>query len=334
MRTDQYVAAAAVGNQFSKSAHSTAPERHNSVRDMWSSVHSRHVLGEDFLAFVETCNDDTDPQTWSIIGGALTEFHRSTSGDDRLRFEELVRNLLRPHFQVLGWRRSEYESNQRETTRGILAELLGTIGGDTEVRRMCARLFVFWQAQHQTVEDSLLPALVNSIAETGTSDQYLTFIKLAQQAHSDRECRLFLEALGRFEGFDCRSAMNTVTATVDNEQALGILCAYVGNERSALSAWNYIKTIWHCMPYHFPVHHLLPLFASLSSLDTPDLQRDLNQFFRLYSQQGPSNPITSLLVSVAANVNFRGTARQALARYYTRMGGPSHVNNKDEHEPQ
>lgn len=316
MHTDQYVAATAVKNQFVRPARSSSLPA--VALAIWRDVYNGHMPGETFLNFIGTCHDGTDPQTWSIIGGALRKFHRSTTGEDRLRFEQLVRDLLHPHFQVLGWTSTEQESNERATTRGILAELLGTIGGDTEVRQMCARLFIWWQAQHQSVDDSLLPAIVNSIAETGTHAEYLTFLNLAHKAHSVRERQLLLEALGRFPSFDCNSAMNIVTTSVDKEQALQILTAYIRDEHSAASAWKYVKTVWRgsCFEHHFPKNRLQDLIDSLSSLDTPELQRDLNEFFRTYYWQETHTPIPSMLASVAANVHFCSRARQALGHYY------------------
>ncbi len=268
-------------------------------------------------------------------GDALTLLHRCTEGNDRERMERWIRDLLRPHFLKLGWGQHLYEPNSSESTHGILAELLGTIGGDEQVREKCASLFNWWQACHAAVEESLLPALVNSIADSGAEEQYVEFVKLAQRANSARERRLFLEALGRFSSFDCETAMNTVLATAtSDDQVLPILSAYVRTEGSAESAFHYIKKHWREIWLRFPPPSVLALLKSCSSLDTAPLQRELNDFFfhKILPPIEPGVPksahgaqdIVDTLVTVAANVHLRAQGGRAVARYLNlREGGVS-----------
>lgn len=129
--------------------------------------------------------------------------------------------------------------------------------------------------------------------------------------------------------------MSTVMATATSiDQVLPILSAYVRTERSAEAALHYIKRNWREIWLRFTPPSILALLKSCSSLDTPALQRELNEFFyrTFLPQVGPGVPtyahgaqdIVDTLVAVAANVHLRAQGGRAVVRFLNmREGGLS-----------
>jgi puromycin-sensitive aminopeptidase len=294
-------------------------ERFNLVNDAWALVRARKIGSDEYLDLVQKLADERDPNVWSIIGASLQALHGITSGKTRAAMKKLLRDLVRPIFSELGWTPTRGEATAVRELRGSLASLLGTVGEDPEVQSAAAGFFSSWKKDRGSVEPNVVPALVSTLAYTGSQERFDEFLALSRAAPTDQEKLRFLRALGEFRAPKLfRSAIDMVLNEVKADDAPYILGAYLGVEDTGPAAWEAIRRNWATIARKFPSSGTVRMLSGCSALDTPELAAEVEQFFARTKVAQGEMPVAQMLERLSVNVRLRETEGPKLAVYLAR----------------
>ncbi|HET6451590.1 MAG TPA: M1 family metallopeptidase [Spirochaetia bacterium] len=294
-------------------------ERFNLVNDSWALVRAGKMGADAYLDLVRKLSEERDPSVWSIIGGSLQALHTLTAGDERAAFEKLIRELVRPVFNRLGWAPQATESTATRELRGSLAGLLGTAAEDAEVRSTAAAMFESWKANRASVDPNVVPALVSTLATMGDAARYQEFLALSRSAPTDQEKLRFLRALGEFRVPELYSAAIRMMLTeVKPDEAPFILGSYLGLEHAGPAAWAAIKESWSTVAKKFPTSATVRMIEGCSALDTPELAADVEEFFARTPVAQGEMAVAQMRERLSVNVRLRRTETPRLADYLTR----------------
>jgi puromycin-sensitive aminopeptidase len=278
-------------------------------------------LGSDeYMDLVRKLADERDPNVWSIMGASLQALHGITSGKTRASLKKLLRDLVRPVFADLGWKPAPGESSAMRELRGSLAALLGTIGEDPEVQSAAAGLFSSWRKDRGSVEPNVVPALVSTLAYTGSQERFDEFVALSRAAPTDQEKLRFLRALGEFRVPKLvASAIEMMLNEVKADDAPYILGAYLGIEDTGPAAWEAIRRNWDGIVKKFPSSGTVRMLAGCSALDTPELAAEVEDFFSRTKVAQGEMPVAQMLERLSVNVRLRASEGPRLAAYLARL---------------
>jgi hypothetical protein len=184
-------------------------ERFNLVNDTWSCVRAGLTSTPDYLGMVKLFATETDPNVWSIVRGSIATMFDLLPEEDKAVASEMIRCLLRPCFDQLGWAPATGESVQTSELRGSMIGTLGTIGGDTDVRAKVKELFASWKTDRTSVDSNIVPAIVNVLAYIGDAALYNEFVQLWKTAPTPQEGERFLFALTGFRDKVLLSALSS-----------------------------------------------------------------------------------------------------------------------------
>lgn len=304
-------------------------ERFNLVNDTWAGVRANLVSSQTYLGLVRKFGGESDPNVWAIISGSLNTLYSLTKGDERQAMKALIRDLVKPVFNELGWTAKDGESSATQELRGQLAGLLGTVGSDADIRTTAVKLFEQWKADRTSVNPNVIPALVNILAHTGDQARYDEFLSLAKSAKTDQEKLRFLTALGKFRKPELYSAaMAMMLAEVKTDDAPYILAAFLSTEHAGEPTWDFMRENWDAINEKFPTRGVVRMVESCSSLDTPELQAEVTAFFAKNEVKQGDVALGQMIERLAVNVRLRENEAPKLSAHLI----PADTSNGDSTE--
>ena len=294
-------------------------ERFNLVNDSWALVRAQKLGSDAYLDLVRKLSGEKDPSVWSVIGGSLQALHGITSGEDRAAFKKLIRDLVRPVFKDLGWASQADESTAARELRGSLAALLGTVGEDAEVQSAAVGLFTSWKKDRGSVDPNVVPALVSTLAYTGSKARFDEFLALSRAAATDQEKLRFLRALGEFRERELfGAAIEMMVSEVKPDDAPYILGAYLVTEHAGRATWDAIraelgKDIEKVPRISHGAHDRGVLRAGY-----PELAAEVEQFFARRKVPQGDMAVAQMLERLSVNVRLRREEGARLSAYLGR----------------
>ncbi len=100
-----------------------------------------HTTIADLLRLASGLGDVDEPSAWSVIDTAVFMVRRLVDDEGAELLARVVRNVIRPQFDRLGWNPADGESEQAGELRGLVIRLLGLIGRDREIIDEALRRF-------------------------------------------------------------------------------------------------------------------------------------------------------------------------------------------------
>jgi puromycin-sensitive aminopeptidase len=263
-------------------------ERANVLGDQWACVQAGIVPALDFVKLVKLFAQEDNPNVWAFITTPLAGLRRLLPQDKRGKFEEMVRQLVAPALERLGWQPVEGEPVQVSELRGDLFATLALTGNDGTVVEKAKQLFANWKNDKGSVDGEIIDAVVRIIATHGDDKLYDEFYALFKNTDDPEEESRFRSALLRFRHGDLHQ--KTLSLCLDPKQirtqdAPSMVAGAIGHELHGVAAWNFAKDNWQEFHKLFAKVAFVHIARAFPSLDTAELEADVQAFLA-------ANPIT------------------------------------------
>ncbi len=298
-------------------------ERFNLLNDTWASTVAGKVAPADYLALTEHFQGERDPHVWAVMLGSFSTMHHQLTEQDRPLLAALVRKRLAQAFADLGWAPRADERELVKELRGDIIRALGTLGRDQAVQTQAAEAYRALQAQTKPIDPNVIPALVSILAFTGDEARYEEFVRQWRGAATPQEERRYLFSLAAFRNPALleRTLAKTLTDEVRTQDAPFLVSSLLHNVYIREQAWEFVKTNWERMDRVFPKSGLRRMCGGIVGLSTPELERDVRQFFATRKIDLGGKTLEQYLEQLHITVRFgerdRETIRAVLARKAT-----------------
>jgi len=274
----QSLAVALVAN---KKTVMTEVDRYNFLSDTWACVRARFVSMLDYLKITEQFLDEEDAKVWGRIVAPLNYLHSVTEGPVKAAIEGRIRHLLVPILDRVGMKTVEGESVKVTDLRKLAVGLLGTTGKHMPVVHSAREMYTTWKADPAAVDGNVFGKMVYVLAEHGDKALHAEFNDLRNSAKTAQDQSRFMYALTSFK--DAELITDTIKLALSGDirvqDAAYFFASLLGNEDSMLEAWQATKDNWEKINEMWPEHSVSAIFDSLSSLDKPELEADVVDFF-------------------------------------------------------
>jgi len=279
-------------------------ERYGLIDDIWSSVLAGDLEANDFLLTVEAFVDETDLSVWQRIIGGLNALDRIVDGESRTALHKRIHALLTPAYRRLGDEPRPPDSDRQRALRGALFEMLGTIGGDLDVR---ARARVLVEVEGLAPDPALLAAAVNVVAANGSAQDFEKFIARMRSATTPQEELRYLSALADFPDPDliARLARMAVTDEIRTQNAPLLLRRALGNRDAGEIAWFFVAAEWDLVNRRFPSNSISRLLEGIRSLSKPSVASQVLVFFETHAVPQGDRILAQHLERLEVNVALR-----------------------------
>jgi puromycin-sensitive aminopeptidase len=298
-------------------------ERFNVVNDTWAAAVAGLVPINEYLDLTKRFRGERDRNVWSAILGSLATLNRAIDASMRPGLEAVVRDRLGGAVDELGWFPRAGEDELTRQLRGDLLRALGTLGNDPGVQARAAELYAAHTtatSQATEIDANVLPALIAILATVGDEASYRDFLERFRRAATPQEEQRYLYALTLFP----QPALidETLTRTINGEIRTqdapfvnrSLLMIVTSRER----AWEFVKANWDTMDGLYPKHALRRLAEGVTGLATPELERDVNDFFTTRKIDLGGKQLAQYLEQLRIAVALRERERAALHAYLHR----------------
>ncbi len=259
----------------------SAVERFNLVNDVWSAALCGLTSLADYLDLIEKFRDESDHNVWTAILSSCHYLYRMLEPAKRPSLHALIRELIGPATQRLGWAPQAGENELTGQLRGELLAALGTLGGDVATQVEAARLYRNYQNDKSSVDRNIVPALLSILAHSGGADDYDEFRSHFKNAQTPQEEQRYLFALADFRRADLseKTLALTINGEVRSQNAPYLMRALLFNTDGRERAWRFLKENWEEMLRQYPDNSIVRMCEGITALVTPDLQADVREFF-------------------------------------------------------
>jgi puromycin-sensitive aminopeptidase len=281
-------------------------ERFNLVSDTWAAVLAGQDALADFVALAPHFAGETDPDVWAAVLGPFHLVDRIAAPDVQPGVARVVRGLVRPTFERLGWRPAADEPDRIGTLRATLLGVLGTIGADPEVREKAAELHAAYLTDRAAVPGDLVAPIVTIVARNGGEAEYTTFLERMRHPRTPQEEVRYLMALAEVPHTALvRRTLELTLTEIRTQNAPFVIAAALDNRVGGGEAWRWIEEHWDELRQRFPSKLLPRMLEGITALVDPEVAAEVHRFLDAHPVPGGDLLIGQTRERLDVNVAFR-----------------------------
>ena len=292
-------------------------ERFNLVNDAWATTIAGHMPLTDYLDLTARFTTERDKNVWAVLLDSFSFLNRIIPQEDRSALEGFVRSRVGPAVADLGWIPRPGESELTKQLRGELIGALGRLGNDPATQARAVELYRAYRHDTAAVDPNIVPSLVAILAYTGDATRYDEFNERLRTAATPQEERRYLFSLAGFQHKSLldRTLARTISGEIRTQDAPFLISAVLSNVPGRELAWAFVKSNWETMDRLFPKQGLRRICGGIGSLATPELERDVRDFFATNKIDLGGKTLEQYLEQLRIAVVVRERDRQALSQY-------------------
>jgi puromycin-sensitive aminopeptidase len=289
-------------------------ERFNLLSDAWATTLSGAMPLPDYLRLTRHFTQERDKNVWAVLLDSLSFLNRIIAVDERLVLEAFVQTLVDPAVRELGWEPRSGENVLLSQLRGELLGALGKWGNDPAIQEQALVRYAQYRTDAAAVDPNIVPALVAVLAHTGDEARYEEFSERYKKAATPQEERRYLFSLAAFQSplLLARTLARTIDGEIRTQDAPFIVAACLGNVYNRELAWNFVKANWEKMDQLFPKQGVRRMCGGIVSLATPELERDVREFFASRNVDLGGKTLEQYLEQLRIAVSFRERERHGI----------------------
>ncbi|HMI38316.1 MAG TPA: M1 family metallopeptidase [Nitrospiraceae bacterium] len=297
-----------------------ATERFNVINDAWATTVAGLMPLTDYLDLTARFTAERDKNVWAVLLDSFSFLNRIITVGDRPALEAFVRGRIGPAVTDLGWVPQSGESELTKQLRGELIGAQGKLGNDPAIQQRAAELYRDYCNDATAVDPNIVPSLISILAHTGDATRYDEFNERFRTAATPQEERRYLFSLAAFQPTSLleRTLNRTISGEIRTQDAPFLVSAILGNVYGRELAWAFVKTNWEKMDQMFPKQGLRRMCGGIVSLATPELERDVRDFFTLRKIDLGGKTLDQYLEQLRIAVTVRERESRALRAYLDR----------------
>jgi puromycin-sensitive aminopeptidase len=296
-------------------------ERFNLVNDAWAVAVAGLADLAAYLDLTARFRGERDRNVWSALLASLGALNRLLLPGDRPGFAALVRDRATPALDDLGWIARPGEDELTRQLRGDLVRALGVLGEHAGVQARAAELYAAALAAPAAVDANVLPALIAVLAHTGDARRYDEFSERFRRAATPQEEQRYLYALAGFRQPELvdRTLERTVNGEIRTQDAPFVVRTLLMTVHARERAWAFVKSHWDTMDRLYPKHGLRRMAEGVIGLATPELEDDVQRFFRDRKIELGGKTLEQYLEQLRIAVALREREGRTLSAFLARL---------------
>ena len=259
-------------------------ERISLLGDEWAMVRSgRHDIGVYLDLAASLAGDETAAITDAIASriGFTLEYLVPTA--QRARYEAWIRARFGPALTALGVPGSASDSDERQSRRAELLNLVALGGNDAALQARAKELAAQYMANPMSLPGTLAPTVLRIAAASGDAALYDRYVaQLEKLGGQPEEYYRFFNALPAFSdpALVQRTLKFAVSPAVRTQDTGQLIAGLLGQPRSRDAAWAFVQAEWPTLMKKLGTFQGIPgIIGALGSFCMRDTAAQVRQFF-------------------------------------------------------
>ena len=293
-------------------------ERYVLISDTWAMVESGQLGAAAFLELAAAYRDETEHAIWqAIVGGLAALKHHAVADEDLPAFQSLVREIVGPVVERLGWEPRPDDSDLTRSLRGLVLGALGRTGADPETIERSRQVGREWMQDPKSTDPDVGQCSLFTLAFHGDGDEYDEVFAAYRGARVPQVELRLLQAVTFFDDPDL--ADRTLDAirqgTVRNQDGAWVAARLLSGRDSGAHAWRRLREDWSDLTAKMPPLTLRRLIEGIPSLSRPEVANDVQAFLSETKVPHAEKATSQNLEKLRANVLLRERESGALSVY-------------------
>jgi puromycin-sensitive aminopeptidase len=254
-----------------------AAERYTLIADTWANVLAGEAPAANFIALVAALEDEDEPGVWGVAIGGLGELNRVIVPEDRPALQTLVRDLVLPKAEAMGWEPAEDESDLTRKLRGLLLRVLGNLGNDTATQDQARKVFSRSLEDRDSVDADVADAAIGVVAANGSGEEFERFLRLRDDADSPQDEVRYLRAAAAVpdEETAARLVEMVLAGEVRSQDANWLLALLLGHRETGPLVWELVKANWRAILDTMPPQNRRRMLDLIMYRSEPEIATDI-----------------------------------------------------------
>lgn len=298
----------------------TPIERFNLVNDTWAAVVAGHAPLEQFISMAELLTEETDKNVWSVLSSALGYIDRTVAPESRASFEKFVQKLAATAHNKLGWAPQSDEDELTGQLRGLLINLLGTVGNDKAVQKKADELYIAYKSDVKAVDPNIVPAIISIMAHCGDKARYEEYVLNFKEAKTPQAEERYLYSLASFRDKEliAQTLDRCLNGEIRTQNAPYLIRLILMNDVAGASAWEFVKKNWEEIHQKYPDNSIPRLLEGITALVDGALEKDVVEFIKKHPVKAGAKTVDQHLERLHVAVKFKAREAKALKETFAK----------------
>jgi hypothetical protein len=274
--------------------------------DTWASVVADRADLSDFFLLAEALGDEEDPDVWGHVSGALRFLDHTVNDATRPLVAAYTRALMAEPFARLGWSAAPDETERTATLRGQLLAMLGTVGQDEDIRRLCSELHADSLAGGPALDPDLASTIVTVAATAGGAAEFETFLDLYRHPATPQAESRYLYSLTAFRDENLAARVFELARTeVRSQNAPFVVQQLLAHRDHGPATWTRVRDDWDDLMTRFPANIVPRMLDGVRLLcRNRDLADDVRCFIRTHPVPSGQRTVDQVVERLGVNEAF------------------------------
>ena len=244
-----------------------ALERYDLLADLWATVVAGIDPLDDLFVLLGRLQREHDPNVWSVAIGALGLLDALCQEADRPALHRIVRQLLTPQLDRVGWTPSAGEGEQTPLLRSSLVAALGTFGDDPAVADRAGELFAADRAGTAPLPPDLASAVLAVVAHRAGHDDLEALLARYRSPRDPMDEVRHLNALARLSDPALAGEVLPLTlGEIRSQNAPYLVGAMLASRALGPAAFAFVEERFDDMLQRFPANSIARMLEGVTGL--------------------------------------------------------------------
>ncbi|MBY0547080.1 MAG: M1 family metallopeptidase [Candidatus Obscuribacterales bacterium] len=297
----------------------TPEERLSTLADVSAQVWNASLPVEDKLNFILKVGCEQNPLVLTKLVDASKHPHHYMDAKTQSAYEKLLRTLLLPVKNRIGWNPQSGEDDATNDLRESTLWILGTYAQDPKTISEARALYKKFMGNHQSIPSNIIGTVLSIVAYNGTAADYEEMASAWKKESIPELEKKFLYKLAEFRQPELvdKTLMLVIGPDVRSQDGFKVLAEMLARPTSQTRAWEFTRNNWKQITEKFPPRSLNAIAAACASFDRPEEEQSIKQFFAENKLPYGKAEVSRMLEVLHASVLYRQRNEEKIRAWVT-----------------
>lgn len=297
----------------------TPEERLSTVADVNAQVWNASLPVEQKLNFILKVKGEQNPLVLTKLVDASKHPHDFMDAKSRASYEKMLRSLLLPVKDRIGWSPQSGEDDSTNDLRESTLLILGTYAQDPKTIAEAKALYKKFMENHQSIQPNIIGTVLSIVAYNGDVADYEELTAAWKKETIPELEKKFLYKLAEFRQPELvgKTLALIIGPDVRSQDGFKVLAEMLSRTSTQNRAWDFTKSNWKQITEKFPPRSLNAIAAACASFDKPEEETAIKQFFTENKLPYGKAEVSRMLEVLHAAVLYRQRNEEKIRAWVT-----------------
>ncbi|NNN10853.1 MAG: M1 family metallopeptidase [Acidimicrobiaceae bacterium] len=294
-------------------------ERLKFVSDTVSLVQAEMLDLSEAIGIARNLTSERDPNVLGVLQSLVANINRIALEPERPLVAKFAREVFGEIYEAFGFSASESDSPQDRVSRSIAIDVMGIVGGDSEVKDLCFDAFRQDMAGDTAIDSDIASSVIKVVSYHGDETEFAFMLDRYRHPSTPQEEMRFLNGLAGFSQSRLASRLASMClGEIRSQNAPFVLARAMANRFNSEIILRFLEENFEAMKDQFPTNALPRMLDSFSTFYAEENYRlapEVRQFVKDHPLAMGQKTVDQALEKLEVGLRFRQNYSGRLSQY-------------------